>query len=191
MMQISPACPPFLLLAPNIFLRYSCNIATRSVWELGNMAALLQTVQQLYPAASHSVSILYRVVSGEWRVFSGLSVFVNAETNIHIEIRVENFQLEQLLSDINQLNALSLLFNLYSAPRMLNSADFISLWPCIVCHYRWLRSPTRPPLATINQPFSKSVYMEPFSKSVYIESSDHVPSLFWLTGSFVQLVVWC
>jgi hypothetical protein len=26
---------------------------------------------------------------------------------------------------------------------------------------------------------------------VYIESSDHVPSLFWLTGSFVQLVVWC
>jgi hypothetical protein len=27
------------------------------------------------------------VQSGEWRVFSGLSVFVNAEMNIHIEIK--------------------------------------------------------------------------------------------------------
>ena len=117
---------------------------------------------------------------------SGLSVFVNAETNIHIEIRVENFQLEQLLSDINQLNALflslSLLFSLHFAPRISNSADFISLWPCIVYHYRWLRSPTRPPVATINQPFSKSAY---------IESSDHDPSLFWITASFVESVLWC
>jgi len=40
------------------------------------MAALLQTAQQLYPAASHLVSVLYGVVSGERRVFSGLSVFV-------------------------------------------------------------------------------------------------------------------
>jgi hypothetical protein len=106
---------------------------TRSVWELGNMAALLQTAQQLYPAASHSVSVLYRVVSGEWRVFSGLSVFVNAETNIHIEIRVENFQLEQLLSEINQLSALSLLFNLHSAPRMLNSADLFHIAVAMYC----------------------------------------------------------
>jgi len=155
-----PSLPPSLPLAPNIFLRYShvlcisCNMLTRSVWELGKMAALLQTAQQLYPAASHSVSVLYRVVSGEWRVFSGLSVFVNAQTNMHIEIRVENFQLEQILSEIHQLNTLSLLFNLYSALRMLNSAHFLPLWPCIVCHYRRLRSPTRPPLATINQPFT-------------------------------------
>jgi hypothetical protein len=39
-------------------------------------------------------------------VASGLSVFVNAETNTHIEIRVENFQLEQLLSEITQLNSI-------------------------------------------------------------------------------------
>jgi len=39
-------------------------------------------------------------------VFSGLSVFVNAETNVHIEIRAENFQLEQLLSEITQLNSI-------------------------------------------------------------------------------------
>jgi hypothetical protein len=28
-----PACPLFLPLAPNIFLRYSCNMLMRSVWE--------------------------------------------------------------------------------------------------------------------------------------------------------------
>lgn len=118
-------------------------------------------------------------------MLSGLSVFVNAETNIHIEIRVENFQLEQPLSDINQLNTLSLTLSAIQ-PALCSPhvelADFISLWPCIVCHYRWLRSPTRPPLATINQPFSKSAY---------IESSDHVPCLSCITGSFVESVLCC
>lgn len=110
-------------------------------------------------------------------MFSGLSVFVNAGTTIHVEIGVGNFQLEQNLSAINQLDILSPLLNLHSAPRILNSAHFTLPWPCIVCHYRWLRSPTRLPLTTINQPFRKSVY---------IDSSYHAPFPFWIAGSAVQ-----
>jgi hypothetical protein len=124
-------------------------------------------------------------------VFSGLSVFVNAEMNIHIEIKSWNLPIRtasvrpkptQYTLSLSHSLSLSLLFNLHSTPRILNSVDFISLWPCIVYHYRWFRSPTRPPLAAINQPFSKSAY---------IERSDHDPSLFWITESFVHSVVWC
>jgi len=141
MTQSSPACPlslptfstkylPRIFVCVVHFLRYDYSQCL-GTWQHGRAITNCST------ALSSSQPLGARFVqSGEWRVFSGLSVFVHAETNIHIEIRVENFQLEQLLSDINQLNTLSLLFNLHSAPRILNSADFIPLWPCIVYHYR-------------------------------------------------------
>jgi hypothetical protein len=71
-------------------------------------------------------------------VFSGLSVFVNAETNIHIhiEIRVENFQLEQLLSAINQLTPLSLSLSLSLSaiqPRTLLPARSIRIVVATYC----------------------------------------------------------
>ena len=109
-------------------------------------------------SSSHSVSFLYRVASGDCSV--DFLFFVNAATTILIEIWAENFQLEQVLSEINKLNILSLsLSPCYSTFTLLPYFEF-SRPHIAVFHYRWLRSPTRVPLATINRPFSKSVHIE-------------------------------
>ena len=49
------------------------------------------------------------------------------------------------------------------------------------------------PLPAAQEPYKASLGHDKSAlyKSLYIESSDHAPSLFWITGSFVQLVVWC